>query len=144
MLITTLYPRNRFNYDFDVNKPWKYENLYSPFKFTINKSQDSIDAEKSRLLSDFYPYYVFDENAHSQVITNFLQNFGGAFIESQGDSTLNFTSKDSIYFIERLAQPMLDTIYEAGIFDTDEDVLNFANKSPQINLVRQTGQAWNW
>ncbi|HRI29315.1 MAG TPA: hypothetical protein PK715_14750, partial [Chitinophagales bacterium] len=29
-IIATLLPKENFNYDFELNLPWKYENLYAP------------------------------------------------------------------------------------------------------------------
>lgn len=141
VVISSLYPRNRFNYDFDLNKPWKYENLYSPFTFTIQKSTDSIVNEERRALSDFHPYYSFDESVLQQVITDFLPQYGVAFQAAKADSLSTLTAKDSIEYIEKIATPLLETIYEAGIVENaGQDKNNPANKQ-LIRLVRNNRAA---
>ena len=50
-LITTvaivyLFPKGgQFKYEFTKGKPWQYDNLYAPFDFAINKTEEEITEE---------------------------------------------------------------------------------------------------
>ena len=65
-LIVYFLPRDgKFNYQFDVNKPWKYGQLMATFDFPIYKDQKVINQEQDSLLKSFYPYFTLDEEVQS-------------------------------------------------------------------------------
>ena len=46
-LIVYLFPKSgTFRYSFEKGKPWQSENLYAPFDFAIQKSNEEIENEK--------------------------------------------------------------------------------------------------
>ena len=46
--IVYLFPKGtQFQYDFNNGQLWKYDNLYAPFDFAIQKTDEEIKAEKS-------------------------------------------------------------------------------------------------
>ncbi|MBI1193532.1 MAG: HDIG domain-containing protein [Bacteroidetes bacterium] len=56
--ITIIIPKDvRFPYDFEVGKPWRYDNLLAPFDFAIEKSEAERSLDMERVLADFLPYY---------------------------------------------------------------------------------------
>ncbi len=61
-LIVYVLPRDvKFNYEFDLNRPWKYSQLIADFDFPIYKSDDVIEREQDSLLQRFHPYYIMDK-----------------------------------------------------------------------------------
>lgn len=61
-LIVYFLPRDvKFNYEFDLNRPWKYSQLIADFDFPIYKSDDVIEREQDSLLQRFHPYYIMDK-----------------------------------------------------------------------------------
>ena len=63
VFIVFFFPKGgKFKYEFQKGRPWQYENLYSPFDFSIKKSNEDIEKEKLALLNNQIDYYDFDTN----------------------------------------------------------------------------------
>ena len=59
--IVYFLPRDgKFNYQFDINKPWKYGQLMATFDFPIYKDEAVVKREQDSLLASFQPYFAFD------------------------------------------------------------------------------------
>ena len=57
-LIVYFLPRDgKFNYQFDINKPWKYGQLIATFDFPIYKEDAVVKREQDSLMAFFQPYY---------------------------------------------------------------------------------------
>jgi len=51
VIISAFFPKTGiFKYEFEIGKPWKYDNLIAPFDIGIRKSGQQIDEEKEYLL----------------------------------------------------------------------------------------------
>ena len=62
-LIVYFLPRDgKFNYQFDINKPWKYGQLIATFDFPIYKEDAVVKREQDSLMAFFQPYYQLDKN----------------------------------------------------------------------------------
>ena len=62
-VIVYFLPRDgKFNYQFDINKPWKYGQLIATFDFPIYKTDDVVRHEQDSILARFQPYYQKDKN----------------------------------------------------------------------------------
>ena len=56
-------PRDgKFNYQFDIDKPWKYGQLMATFNFPIYKDDAVVKHEQDSILASFQPYYQLDKN----------------------------------------------------------------------------------
>ena len=61
-LIVYFLPRDgKFNYQFDINKPWKYGQLIATFDFPIYKEDAVVKREQDSLMAFFQPYYQLDK-----------------------------------------------------------------------------------
>ena len=50
VFIVSLFPKSgRFKYDFEKGKPWQSENIYAPFNFAIEKSDQELKEEENAL-----------------------------------------------------------------------------------------------
>ena len=109
--IVYLFPKGgQFKYEFTKGKPWQYDNLYAPFDFAIDKTEDEIIEEikliegSSKLYFQYNKDIVKEVNEAYQLRTSLLQvndSLNGYDLETiaaQGSAIL-----DSIYtkgFIE--------------------------------------------
>ena len=60
--IVYLFPKGgHFKYEFHNGKPWQYENLYAPFDFSIEKSEQKIEEEKQSITSSKKIYFTHKE-----------------------------------------------------------------------------------
>jgi len=65
-LITTvaivyLFPKGgQFKYDFNNGQLWQYDNLYAPFDFAVQKSEEEISIEKKQIDANVKLYFTYD------------------------------------------------------------------------------------
>ena len=76
-LITTvaivyLFPKGgQFKYDFNNGQLWKYDNLYAPFDFAVQKSETEINIEKQRIEANSKLFFIYNNAAVLAVNTAF-------------------------------------------------------------------------
>ncbi len=108
-LIVYFLPRDKkFNYQFDLNKPWKYGQLISTFAFPIYKDDAVVKREQDSLLSSFQPYYLLDKKTEEKAIARLKADY-------QGELRAILPSINYLKYIERT----LIEIYKSGIVSTD-------------------------
>ncbi len=132
--ISMLFPRNYFSYDFAIDKPWKYDNLYAPFSFTIKKLEDSIDAEKKRVLSNLQPYYKFDEEVENTTNQQFLRGLNRYLLLAQEDSLTASIQGDSARYV-KIARKIFANVYRKGILKLEETYGIPLDSSGIINVL---------
>ncbi|MEG2514917.1 MAG: hydrolase, partial [Bacteroidaceae bacterium] len=60
-VIVYFLPREgKFNYQFDINKPWKYGLLTASFDFPVYKDETLVKQEQDSILALYQPYYLLD------------------------------------------------------------------------------------
>ncbi|MCR4764873.1 MAG: HDIG domain-containing protein [Bacteroidaceae bacterium] len=108
-LIVYFMPRDvKFNYQFDLDKPWKYGQLIATFDFPIYKPDDVVKHEQDSLLAQFMPYYRLDK----EVVTSELDQF-----RSEYQSSLREILPNQGYYNYLLRT--LTEIYNAGIISNE-------------------------
>ncbi len=132
--ISMLFPRNYFNYDFALNKPWKYDNLYAPFSFTINKLEDSVKAEKKRVLGNLHPYYNFEENMSEVSTQQFVKALNRYLLLSKEDSLLKNVKHDSTKYV-KIAKDIFEDVYRKGILKLEEHYKEPIDSTGIINVL---------
>jgi len=109
-LIVFFFPKGgKFKYEFQKGKPWQYENLYAPIDFSIQKTQDEIDAEQTSIRKNKTDYYTYNASLVSDVKGEVLGALGtifqsGSFSSSQRQSLRN------------ISEETVDEIYSYGVF----------------------------
>lgn len=108
-IIVYFLPRDgKFNYQFDIDKPWKYGQLMATFDFPIYKSDSVVKHEQDSILSTFQPYYQLDRS----VGENALAKLRGDY-QSRLRNIL--PSADYLRYLEK----KLKEIYQTGILTTE-------------------------
>lgn len=75
-LIVYFLPRDgKFNYQFDINKPWKYGQLIATFDFPIYKEDAVVKREQDSLMAFFQPYYQLDKDIEKNAIAKLKENY---------------------------------------------------------------------
>ena len=107
--ITYFLPRDsKFNYQFDIDKPWKYGQLMATFDFPIYKSEEVVKREQDSLLRRFQPYYSLDKQVEKDVLGRLRNDFPQRL-------RAILPSSDYLRHIER----KLSEVYRAGILPTE-------------------------
>lgn len=109
-LIVYFLPRDgKFNYQFDINKPWKYGQLIATFDFPIYKDEAIVKIEQDSLMAFFQPYYQLNKTVEKEAISKLKENYHNHLKNS-------LPSADYLRYIERT----LKHIYQAGIVSSEE------------------------
>lgn len=109
-VIVYFLPRDgKFNYQFDIDKPWKYGQLMATFDFPIYKADEVVKREQDSILSSFQPYFQFDKEVEKKVLAKLKTDYQSHLREL-------LPSTDYVRFLERT----LSEIYRAGIVSTEE------------------------
>lgn len=104
-VIVYFLPREgKFNYQFDVNKPWKYGQLMATFDFPIYKDPSIVNREQDSLKRSFQPYFNIEKQVETEAIKRFKENY---------QSTLKMILPNTEYL--NYIEETLKTIYDAGV-----------------------------
>ena len=68
-VIVYFLPRDgKFNYQFDIDKPWKYGQLMATFDFPIYKDDQVVKKEQDSILAAFQPYFQLDKSTGKEAL----------------------------------------------------------------------------
>ena len=65
----------KFNYQFDINKPWKYGLLQASFDFPIYKNDIQVQKEQDSILADYQPYFRIDKEVEKKVLAKLREDY---------------------------------------------------------------------
>lgn len=124
-IITYFMPKEgKFNYEFDINTPWKYGLLQASFDFPIHKSEEQIKKEQDSLQTFYQPYFLVDKNVEKNMLAKFREDY---------NQNLKFAlpSSDYLRHIERTFKH----IYEKGILSTQDAQLLAEDSIIHVRMV---------
>ena len=104
VIVYFLPNEGKFNYQFDINKPWKYGLLQASFDFPIYKNDMQVQKEQDSILATYQPYFHIEKNADKEMIERLSDDFNKTLRHS-------LPGTDYIRYIER----MLKEMYRNGI-----------------------------
>lgn len=104
VIVYFLPNEGKFNYQFDINKPWKYGLLQASFDFPIYKNDIQKKKEQDSILADYQPYFQIDKEAEKNVLSKLREDYNKTLRHS-------LPGTDYVRYIERT----LKALYEDGI-----------------------------
>ena len=66
---------NTFNYQFEINKPWKYGLLQASFDFPIYKEDAEVKREQDSIMKTYKPYYDLDKKMAKDILKKFESDY---------------------------------------------------------------------
>jgi putative nucleotidyltransferase with HDIG domain len=109
-VIVYFLPRDsQFNYQFDVNKPWKYGQLIATFDFPIYKDEQTVKREQDSIRTSLLPYFRQDKQVTLDAVEKLKENYRLRL------HTL-LPSTDYLHYMEK----RLNEIYAAGIMSNED------------------------
>ena len=97
LLVVYMLPRERkFDLDYSVGSPWKYDNLTAKFSFSIYKTEAELEAEKDSLFKKIFPYFTMQPIVIGENLNAFKEDFSSRWI-SYSINEYNI-SEDSAYY----------------------------------------------
>lgn len=122
-LIVYFLPRDgKFNYQFDINRPWKYGQLMATFDFPIYKDEAVVKREQDSLLASFQPYYQLNRKVEKEALGKLKEDY-------HANLKGILPSTDYIRYIEK----GLKEIYKAGVVSTED--MEQLNKDSTSSLM---------
>lgn len=104
VIVYFLPNEGKFNYQFNINKPWKYGLLQASFDFPIYKNDLQVQKEQDSILADYQPYFQIDKEAEKNVLSKLREDYNKTLRHS-------LPGTDYVRYIERT----LKALYEDGI-----------------------------
>ena len=124
-IISYFMPKEgKFNYEFDINTPWKYGLLQASFDFPIHKNEQQIQKEQDSLLAYYQPYFIMDKNIEKSMQAKFREDYNQTLKHS-------LPSPDYYRHIERI----LKRIYERGILSANDVQFLAEDSISNISIV---------
>lgn len=124
-VITYFMPKEgKFNYEFELDTPWKYGLLQASFDFPIHKSDEQIEQEQDSLRAFYQPYFLADKNVEKDMIAKFREDY-------TKNLKLVLPGADYLRYIERT----LKQIYGRGVLSVQDAQLLQEDSITHIQMV---------
>lgn len=124
-LIIWVLPREtKFDYDFELNKPWKYGLLTAEYDFPIYKSDAEMKREHDSIMRMYTPYYSINEKSATDMFDAFRDKY-----RSSLKDIINEKNKTAI-------EKKLKEVYLEGIISTQTLNRLIADSVKQIYIVK--------
>ncbi|MDA9602445.1 HDIG domain-containing protein [Flavobacteriaceae bacterium] len=108
ILILYIFPLGgQFKYEFQKGRVWQYPDFYSPFDFSILKSDIEYKNDQEEAIRDLKPYLKADLDLRDQVIINYSDK-STVFFKDKASSSVS----DSLY---TFGKKLIDEIYTYGV-----------------------------
>ena len=109
--IVYLFPKGgQFKYDFSNGQLWKYDNLYAPFDFAIQKNEEEITSEKQKIEEYSKLYFIYDFEIKNKVFTAYENRI----LQIRESDSLSI---NQIQRLSAIGQYVIDTIYQKGFIE---------------------------
>ena len=120
VFIAFLFPyQSGTHLEYEVNKPWPYEDFVAPSTFAVYKSEDQLAAEKNSERSNFLPYFERDSSAFRKASEKFELILDEFIAEMKVEDSVS-DLKSNKYKYESLVENKFKSIYEKGLIDTSD------------------------
>ena len=125
IIVYFLPKEGKFNYQFDINTPWKYGLLQASFDFPIYKNEKQVKAEEDSIMASYQPYYDLDKNIERNALAKLREDYSKTLKQQIGSAYLRH--------IERT----LKEIYATGVMSVNELNQLEEDSTHHILLVEQ-------
>lgn len=130
-IIVYFFPREgKFNYQYDINKPWKYGYLNASFDFPIYKDEAWVKKEQDSIIKYFQPYYQSEGNVQKEELNRLKQDYNQSLRKT-------LPSPEYVRHIEKL----LKEIYSKGVISNADAEYLFQDSILSIMVVEKTTAA---
>ena len=133
-LITTvaivyLFPKGgQFKYDFNNGQLWKYDNLYAPFDFAVQKSEAEVNIEKKQIDVNAKLYFNYDSSIVDEVKSTFERRVTSLLLTD----LLKVEEKESF---NKIGLNIIDKVYKNGYLEVVSEN-SVSNKDELITLKK--------
>ena len=109
--IVYLFPKGgKFKYDFSNGQLWKYDNLYAPFDFAIQKTANEIASEKKEIILNSKQYFEYN----NAIVFDVKQAFNSKISSIISNDSIN---TEDVRTLKIIGDKVLSKIYEIGYLE---------------------------
>ena len=125
VIVYFLPKEGKFNYEFDINTPWKYGLLQASFDFPIYKNDQQVQTEEDSLMATYQPYYDLNRSVERDALAKFREDYYKGLRQHIGNE----------YF--RYIERTLKEVYAQGIASGNELKQLEEDSIHHIRLIEQ-------
>ena len=127
--IVYLFPKGgQFKYDFNNGQLWKYDNLYAPFDFAVQKSEAEINIEKKQIDVNAKLYFTYDSSQVNEVRSTFKRRVASLLLTD----LLKVEEKKSF---NKIGLNIIDKVYKKGFLEVVSEN-RVSNKDELVTLKK--------
>ena len=135
-LIVYLFPKSgTFRYSFEKGKPWQSENLYAPFDFAIQKSNEELKEERQQIANESPVFFEVDTAKVTQITNRYKAVFERSFFEVTEQKL-----KNNLY---QFGKKLLSELYTVGVLSERYNIDNEQTISVLIGNIQSKTVAYN-
>lgn len=128
-LLTFLMPHeSKFQYQFELGKPWQYDLLTATFDFPIYKSADDLQSERNAIIERQHPYFDYKNDIKEKILHELNEKAPAVLHTAPNRSVIESIS-------QRIAH-QLEQAYEKGILSDEDYKYILDNKIDNITVTR--------
>jgi hypothetical protein len=130
--IVYLFPKGgQFKYEFTKGKPWQYDNLYAPFDFAIDKTDEEVSEEIKTIELNAKLYFQFNKETVTEVKEAYQLRTS---LFQRNDS---LTDSD-IETISLLGNSIIESVYFKGFIEaTSQGIVSDKNSIIALKIENQ-------
>lgn len=125
IIVYFLPKEGKFNYQFDINTPWKYGLLQASFDIPIYKNEKQVQAEQDSIMASYQPYYDLDKQVANNALSKLREDYGKTLKRQIGSAYL------------RYIEHALTEIYTKGVMSGNDLKQLNEDSTKHILLVEQ-------
>jgi hypothetical protein len=127
--IVYLFPKGgQFKYDFNNGQLWKYDNLYAPFDFAVQKSEAEVNIEKKQIDVNAKLYFNYDSSIVDEVKSTFERRVTSLLLTD----LLKVEEKESF---NKIGLNIIDKVYKNGYLEVVSEN-SVSNKDELVTLKK--------
>ncbi|KGL64064.1 HD family phosphohydrolase [Polaribacter sp. Hel1_85] len=121
--IVYLFPKgSHFKYDFSNGQLWKYDNLYAPFDFAIQKTEEEIIIEKKEIEVNSKSYFIENLTVGNSVNANYKRKIS---LIKESDSL----SAKQIQNLSEIGVKVINKVYNKGFLEVvSQEIISNKNE----------------
>jgi len=109
--IVYLFPKGvQFKYDFDNGQLWKYDNLYAPFDFAIQKTDEEIAEEKRIIKTNTNLFFDYKTDVVDEVLKKYNLKIASLNVSDS-------LSQKQINNLKEKGREIINKIYDKGFIE---------------------------
>lgn len=124
-LILLFLPKEKaFNYEFQQGRPWRYEQLTTPWDFAVDKSDEVFHREQEEASAHVHPYYSLDAAVYAAAADSLQSHY-----------TSELSAQMSARLYAAISRRLLE-VYQEGIIETAELEMLHHDSINTIKLIQ--------